>query len=72
MIDCELSYKLWITQPDVEGAQNCPGTTYTFTYKVLDDCDGYAECQQVVTIENDPPVVTVIPGETVLNVLKTL
>src|SRR5690606_8718251 len=39
--------------------------TYTYTYKTLDECGGYAQCQQVVTIENDPPVVTVIPGETV-------
>lgn len=66
VVYCDLEYKLWVTNPDIEGAQNCPGTTYTFTYKVLDDCGGYADCQQVVTIENDPPVITVIPGETVL------
>ncbi len=65
VIYCDLNFKLWVTQPDVEGAQNCPGTTYTYTYKTLDECGGYAQCQQVVTIENDPPVVTVIPGETV-------
>src|SRR5690606_35334230 len=65
VIYCDLNFKLWVTQPDVEGAQNCPGTTYTYTYKTLDECGGYAQCQQVVTIENDPPVVTVIPGDSV-------
>src|SRR5690606_4024418 len=32
--DCGLDYVVYVTQPDVTGAANCPGTTYKFTYKV--------------------------------------
>ncbi len=64
--DCDLGFTGYVSQPDVVGAQNCPGTTYTYTYNVIDECGNTANCQQIFTIENDPPVVTVIPGETVL------
>ncbi len=62
---CDMGYVSYATQPDVEGAANCPGTTYTYTYKAIDDCGRVAECQQIFTIDNAAPVVTVIPGETV-------
>ncbi len=63
--DCGLGFVAYATQPDVEGAANCPGTTYTYIYKVVDDCGNTASCPQIITIDNAAPTVSVIPGETV-------
>ncbi len=55
----------YVDPPHATGAANCPGTTYEITYHVGDNLGNVGCCVQLVTIENDPPVVTVPPGETV-------
>ena len=55
----------YVTQPHITGAPNCPGTTYVITYKVGDNQGNVGCCDQVITIENAPPSIDVIPGETV-------
>ncbi len=48
----------------IEGDENCPGTTYTYTYNVTDACGrDAAPCVLVYTIANDGPVI-VCPDQT--------
>ncbi len=65
VFSCSTEAFRYVTQPHVTGAANCPGTTYVFTYKVGDNDNNVGCCDQIVTIENAPPSITVIPGETV-------
>ncbi|MEM9820332.1 MAG: T9SS type A sorting domain-containing protein [Bacteroidota bacterium] len=53
--DCILGYDLSVDGPFVDGAVNCPGTTYTYTYTVEDACGRIATDQQVFTVENEGP-----------------
>ena len=55
----------WVTQPHRTGAENCDGTTYVFTYKAADSGGNIGCCDQVVTIANADPMVTVSAGTTV-------
>ncbi len=55
----------YVDQPQATGAPNCPGTVYEITYHVGDDLGNVGCCVQLVTIENDPPVVSVPAPETV-------
>ena len=41
---CGLDYIVYTTQPEIEGAANCPGTMYAITYKVV---DGLRSCFQL-------------------------
>ncbi len=63
--DCGLGYIVYVTQPDIAGAANCPGTTYAYTYNVVDDCGKQSSCQQIYTIENTAPAIAIPAGETV-------
>ncbi len=55
----------YVDQPQATGAPNCPGTVYEIIYHVGDDLGNVGCCVQLVTIENDPPVVSVPAPETV-------
>ncbi len=54
---CTLGFNTVITGPVQVGDDDCPGTTYTYTYTTTDDCGRTVSCDQVFTIENDPPVI---------------
>jgi hypothetical protein len=55
----------WVTNAFIDGVPGCPGTTYTFTYKAVDEDGNLGCCDRVITIDNTPPVVTVPAGGTV-------
>jgi CHRD domain-containing protein/type IX secretion system substrate protein len=55
----------WVSNPYISGVPGCPGTTYTYVYRAVDDKGNVGCCERVITIDNTPPVVTVIPGGTV-------
>ena len=53
------SYNIYILPPEVNGPENCPGTTYTFTYRVIDNCTRTTEVTRTFTIgNNDAPTIT--------------
>ncbi len=54
-----------VSGPVISGTPDCPGTTYTYTYTVTDHCNRMASCDQVFTIDNDPPTITCPADETV-------
>ncbi len=60
---CGVFYSL--TGPVVVGEPDCPGTTYTFTHEVMDNCGRMVSCEQTYTIQNDAPTITCPPGDTV-------
>ncbi len=60
---CGLGANAIVTGPVVNGDPDCNGTTYTYTYKVTDDCNRTATCQQVFTISNSGPTITYCPGD---------
>ncbi len=62
---CELGANVSLSGPVINGTADCPGTTYTYTYTVEDACGRMASCEQVFTIENDPPTITCPADETV-------
>jgi hypothetical protein len=53
----DVGYEVTVSGPMVAGTQDCPGTTYTYTYTVTDACGRTAEDQQVFTVDNEGPVV---------------
>ena len=55
----------YVTQPDITGAANCPGTTYIVSYRAVDSDGNKGCCDRIITIENAAPTVEVIPGLTV-------
>jgi hypothetical protein len=55
----------WVSNAYINGAPGCPGTTYTYVYRAVDDQGNIGCCERVITIDNTPAVVTVIPGGTV-------
>ena len=62
---CELGTNVSLSDPVINGTADCPGTTYTYTYTIEDACGRTASCEQVFTIENDPPTIT-CPADTVV------
>ena len=62
---CGLSFFVYIKNPHISGVPNCDGTIYTYIYVTMDECGRQAECEQQVTIENDPATITVPAGGTV-------
>ena len=62
---CELGTNVSLSDPVINGTADCPGTTYTYTYTIEDTCGRTASCEQVFTIENDPPTIT-CPADTVV------
>ena len=63
---CDLGANVTVLNTIVDGATNCPGTTYTYTYTVLDACGRTASCNQVFTIGNTEPTITCPADETVV------
>ncbi len=55
----------WVSNPEISGIPGCPGTTYTYLYKAVDDTGEIGCCARVITIDNTDPVVTVPPGNQV-------
>ena len=46
-----------VSGPVQVGPDNCPGTTFTYTYTATDHCNRMVSCDQVYTIANDPPTI---------------
>ena len=55
---CDLGATVRVSDPLVVGTPDCPGTTYTYTYTVEDECGRIATCDQVFTIQNAAPTIT--------------
>ena len=55
----------WISNAEISGVPGCPGTTYTYLYKAVDDTGEIGCCERIITIDNTDPVLTVPPGATV-------
>ena len=55
----------WISNAYISGVPGCPGTTYTYVYRAVDDLGNVGCCERVITIDNTEPVLTVPPGGTV-------
>ncbi len=59
--DCEGDFVINVLGPVISGPANCPGTTYTYTYRVKDFCNRIVETDRVFTIGNNAaPVITSI------------
>ena len=54
---CSLGYETTVSDPVISGAEDCPGTTYTYTYTVTDDCGRTASDVRTFTIQNGPPII---------------
>ncbi len=52
---CGMASSVTVSEPVINGAPDCPGTTYTYTYTVLDECGREATDTRVVTIQNEGP-----------------
>lgn len=48
-------YNLYLTSPEINGPAGCPGTTYTYTYRLIDACGNTVEEPVVYTLANNPP-----------------
>ena len=55
---CGLGATVSIIGPMVAGPDDCPNTTYTYTYKVTDDCNRIATCDRIFTIANSGPTIS--------------
>ena len=55
--DCMLGVTFMVSAPVQDGPDDCPGTTYTYTYTATDECGRTDECEQVFTIDNAGPVI---------------
>ncbi len=56
-----------VTGPVINGTENCTGSTYTYTYRVTDDCGAAASCDQVFTIASQvgPSILSCPQNQTV-------
>ncbi len=54
-----------VTGPVLDGPLGCPGSTYTYTYTVVDDCGESASCDQVFTVGNQvgPSIISCPPNQ---------
>ncbi|MEL6866597.1 MAG: HYR domain-containing protein, partial [Bacteroidota bacterium] len=66
MTDCSLGFQVSVSGPVINGTEECPYTTYTYTYTVTDDCGRTASCQQVFTIDNSAPIIS-CPGSSTVD-----
>jgi hypothetical protein len=60
---CGEDYFLKILPPVVEGEHECPGTTYTYGYRVRDNCGREVITNRVFTIGNNAPPTIVAPPD---------
>ncbi|SER32305.1 hypothetical protein, partial [Neolewinella agarilytica] len=51
-----------VTGPVIVGAENCTGTTYTYTYTATDGCGQTSSCEQVFTINSSSLGISLIDG----------
>ncbi len=57
--DCLGDNVINVLGPVISGPANCPGSTYTYTYRVKDACNRIVEVDRVFTIQNfTAPVIT--------------
>ena len=57
--DCEGDLTLNVLPPVLNGSANCPGATYTYTYRVKDACNRIVEVDRIFTIGNNAgPTIT--------------
>ncbi len=63
---CDYGFNLTLSGPVINGAADCPGTTYTYTYRVQDECGRAATCEQIFTIGNNAgPTITCPANQTI-------
>ncbi|MFT6019864.1 MAG: hypothetical protein ACI9CQ_002667, partial [Saprospiraceae bacterium] len=61
-VDCSFGSTVNITGPQQNGPANCPGTSYTYTYTVVDDCGRVsAPATRSFIIGNDGPTIECAP-----------
>ena len=59
---CGVDGSVVTSGPVITGDENCPGTTYTYTYVISDDCGRNSTCEQVFVIDSGgDPVITNCP-----------
>lgn len=59
---CGAIVEQWVSNPCITDVPGCPETQYIYTYKAVDAQGNIGCCDRIVTIENDPPTLTVPPG----------
>ncbi len=59
------AYNLYLDAPTINGPIGCPGTTYTYTYRLLDVCGNNIEEDVVFTNANTPPPTIQAPDDLV-------
>lgn len=60
-------YDLYFIPAVLDGPANCPGSTYTYTYRLVDYCGNVVEEEVVFTIDNNssaPVITSIIPTQT--------
>ena len=64
--DCLGDNVINVLGPVISGPANCPGSTYTYTYRVKDACNRIVETERVFTIQNfnEPVITSVIATQT--------
>ncbi|MFT5264407.1 MAG: hypothetical protein ACI8YQ_003153 [Polaribacter sp.] len=66
-VDCSFGSTVNITGPQQNGPANCPGTSYTYTYTVVDDCGRVsAPVTRDFVIGNDGPTIDCAPFNLIL------
>ena len=60
---CGVDGAITIGEVILDGTPNCTGTTYTYVYTAEDACGRTVSCEQIFTIENDPPMITSCPPD---------
>ena len=62
---CGVGASLINEAPVVNGTANCPGTTYSYTMRITDDCGRESTCEQVFTIVNEGPMIECLDNLTI-------
>ena len=60
--NCNQGYTSYIRNPEINGIPGCNGTTYTYEYVVVDDCERKESCIQTITIQNTPATINAPSG----------
>ena len=63
---CGYGAEVTVSGPVINGSADCPGSTYTYTYRVQDQCGRATTCERIFTIaENAGPTISCLPNQTI-------